>query len=156
MRTIDTKRRSRRRRERGVAAVEFALIAPLFFMLLIGIMEMGQLFFYWNSATEATRLGARIAVVCDIDSSQSATNPVIKHMRRLLPILKPSNVTVTYSPSGCDATSCVSVTVSVSNVNNIVTAVPFVKPFSVGIPSFSTTLPRESLDSQGGTNPSCS
>ncbi|SIT45909.1 TadE-like protein [Paraburkholderia piptadeniae] len=156
MSTIDMKHTSRRRRERGVAAVEFALIAPIFFILLIGIMEMGRLFFYWNSATEATRLGARIAVVCDVNPSQSATNPVIKNMQRLLPILKPSNITIAYSPTGCDASSCVSVTVSVSNVNNIGTAVPFLKPFSVGIPSFSTTLPRESLDSQGGTNPSCS
>ena len=53
-------------RQRGVAAVEFALIASIFFMLLIGIMEMGRILFYWNTATEATRLGARLAVVCDI------------------------------------------------------------------------------------------
>jgi Flp pilus assembly protein TadG len=155
MRTIDIKLRYGRRRERGVAAVEFALIAPVFFMLLIGIMQMGLFFFYWNTATEATRLGARVAVVCDVNTSQSATNPVIKNMRRMLPILQPSNITVAYSPAGCDATSCVSVTVSVSNVT-VGTVVPFVKPFSIGIPKFSTTLPRESLDSQSGTNPTCS
>jgi Flp pilus assembly protein TadG len=155
MKTIAIKYTYGRRRERGVAAVEFALIAPVFFMLLIGIMQMGLFFFYWNTATEATRLGARVAVVCDVNASQSATNPVIKNMRRMLPILQPSNISVAYSPAGCDATSCVSVTVSVSNVT-VGTVVPFVKSFSIGIPNFSTTLPRESLNSQSGTNPTCS
>lgn len=154
MNTTLIRQRRYRQRERGVAAVEFALVAPMFFMLLIGIMEMGRVLFYWNSAAEATRFGARVAVVCDVNASQSSTNPVVKDMQRILPVLQPSNVTVAYSPSGCDATSCVSVTVSVANIN-VNTLVPFV-PFSVVLPSFSTTLPRESLSSQGGTNPTCS
>jgi Flp pilus assembly protein TadG len=93
------------RRQRGVAALEFALISTIFFTLLIGVMEMGRVLFYWNSAAEATRLGARVAVVCDINSSQSTSNPVIKDMQQMLPILKPANVTVTYTPTGCDASS---------------------------------------------------
>lgn len=153
MRTIDIQRTYRRRHERGVAAVEFALLAPMFFMLLIGIMEVGRVLFYWNTAAEATRLGARVAVVCDVNASQSSTNPMIKDMQHLLPILTPANVTVAYSPAGCDATSCVSVTVSVSNIT-VNTLVPFV-PFSVALPPFTTTLPRESLNSQSGTNPTC-
>ena len=52
-----------------MAAVEFALVAALFFTLLIGIMEMGRVLFYWNSAAEATRLGARLAVVCDLNDT---------------------------------------------------------------------------------------
>lgn len=43
-----------RKLQRGVAAVEFALVAGIFFSLLIGIMEMGRVLFYWNTATEAT------------------------------------------------------------------------------------------------------
>ncbi|MDH6152931.1 MULTISPECIES: TadE/TadG family type IV pilus assembly protein [Paraburkholderia] len=154
MRAIDIQRKYRRRHERGVAAVEFALVASMFFMLLIGIMEMGRVLFYWNTAAEATRLGARVAVVCDINSSQSASNPVIKDMQKLLPILQPSNVTVTYAPAGCDATSCTSVTVAITNVT-VNTVVPFV-PFNLTMPPFSTRLPRESLSSVGGTNPTCS
>jgi Flp pilus assembly protein TadG len=140
------------RRQRGVAALEFALISTVFFTLLIGIMEMGRVLFYWNTAGEATRMGARVAVVCDID--QSASNPVIKNMQRLLPILQPSNVTVTYAPAGCDATSCTSVTVAIADVA-VNTVVPFV-PFNLTMPPFSTRLPRESLNSVGGANPTCS
>ncbi len=142
------------RRQRGVAALEFALISTVFFTLLIGIMEMGRVLFYWNTAGEATRMGARVAVVCDVNSSQSASNPVIKNMRSMLPILQPANVTVTYAPAGCDASSCTSVTVAITNVA-VNTVVPFV-PFNLTMPPFSTRLPRESLNSVGGTNPTCS
>lgn len=71
----------------------------------------------------------------------------------MLPFLQPANVTVTYTPSGCDASSCTSVTVAISNVA-INTVVPFV-PFNLTMPPFSTTLPRESLNSVSGTNPTC-
>ncbi|TAM06966.1 MAG: pilus assembly protein [Paraburkholderia sp.] len=146
-------RRPPARRQKGVAALEFALIASVFFTLLIGVMEMGRVLFYFNTAAEATRLGARVAVVCDVNSSQATTNPVVRDMQRMLPILTPANVSVAYTPSGCDASSCTAVTVSVTNVT-VNTMVPFV-PFNVTLPPFSTTLPRESLNSVGGTNPSC-
>ena len=32
-------------------------------------MEMGRLLWTWNAAVEATRFGARLAVVCDIDDT---------------------------------------------------------------------------------------
>lgn len=141
------------RRQKGVAALEFALVATVFFTLLIGVMEMGRVLFYWNTAAEATRMGARVAVVCDINSSQSTSNPVVRDMQQMLPILQPANITVTYAPAGCDATSCTSVTVAIANVA-VNTMVPFV-PFNLTMPPFSTTLPRESLSSVGGTNPTC-
>ncbi|CAM3303915.1 TadE/TadG family type IV pilus assembly protein [Cupriavidus taiwanensis] len=130
----------------GAAAIEFALVASIFFMLLIGIAEFSRVLFYWNTAGEATRLGARIAVVCDV------TDTAIKdRMTLLMPLLKASNIQVAYEPSGCDAdadtarNSCRSVTVSVANVS-VKTFIPVV-PITVSLPPFTTTLPRESLDS---------
>lgn len=153
MNRLPIHRRPPARRQKGVAALEFALISSIFFTLLIGVMEMGRVLFYYNTAAEATRLGARVAVVCDINSNQATTNPVVRDMQQMLPILTPANVSVVYTPSGCDATSCTAVTVSVTNVT-VNTVVPFV-PFNLTMPPFSTTLPRESLDSVNGTNPSC-
>lgn len=49
--------------QRGVAAVEFAIIATLFFTLLFGIFEFGRLFYVFNSAQEVTRRAAREAAV---------------------------------------------------------------------------------------------
>lgn len=133
-------------RQRGVAAVEFALIAAIFCMLLIGIMEMSRVLFYMNTAGEATRLGARLAVVCDKDSSVVKTK-----MINMLGILTAPDINVSYSPSGCTISTCQSVTVSVTKSIN--TFIPFV-PLTFAMPSFSTTLPRESLSS--ATNPFCS
>ena len=60
---------SRRRAQRGSTIVEFALIASILIMLLIGIFEFGRVMFYWNTASEAIRLGARTAVVCDVNAA---------------------------------------------------------------------------------------
>lgn len=55
--------------QRGVAAVELALIAIPFFLLLFGAMEFGRLFYVWNTAQEVTRHAARQAVVTDFNDA---------------------------------------------------------------------------------------
>jgi hypothetical protein len=54
---------SSRRRSRGQALVEFALVAPLLFLLIIGIIEAGRLVYYYHSMNHAAREGARYAIV---------------------------------------------------------------------------------------------
>ena len=51
------------RRERGAAAVEFALVAPLLFIILFGIIDYGIWFSDSISARQAVRDGARRGVV---------------------------------------------------------------------------------------------
>ncbi|RKT99390.1 pilus assembly protein TadG [Burkholderia sp. Nafp2/4-1b] len=136
---------SRRRAQRGATNVEFALVASILVMLLIGIFEFGRVLFYWNTASEAIRLGARTAVVCDVNAAG-----VVKRVKSLLPILANSNVSVSYTPSGCDVSSCSFVTLSVTNVT-VNTMIP-IAHFAITMPPFTTTLPRESLNSStGGT-----
>lgn len=139
------------RKQQGATAVEFALIASAFFILLIGIMEVSRVLFYWNAATEATRLGARTAVVCDLNASAVTTN-----MIALFPLLTPGDIAVNYQPQGCSAASCETVTVSIVPGKNITTYIPFV-PWTITMPAFSTTLPRESMQStiNGVPNPIC-
>ena len=43
--------------------VEFALVAPMFFLLLFGIVEAGRFIFYYETLSNATREGARYAIV---------------------------------------------------------------------------------------------
>ncbi|MGR8980021.1 MAG: TadE/TadG family type IV pilus assembly protein [Gammaproteobacteria bacterium] len=52
------------KRQHGAAMPEMAIIALVFFMVLFGVIEVGRLMFMWNTLTEATRRGARIAAVC--------------------------------------------------------------------------------------------
>jgi Flp pilus assembly protein TadG len=49
------------RSDRGVAAVEAAIITPIFFLLVIGVIEFGLAFKDQLSITSAVRAGARIA-----------------------------------------------------------------------------------------------
>lgn len=50
-------------RDRGAAAVEFALVVPLLLLLVMGILDYGRFFFDSVSLRQGAREGARQAVV---------------------------------------------------------------------------------------------
>jgi Flp pilus assembly protein TadG len=143
-----------KRRIRGAAAVEFALVSLVFFSILFGAMEMARLMFYWNTAAEVTRLGARMAVVCDPNAT--SRDAIRARMRQLLPIIPDADIVVAYAPAGCTVATCQLATVSIAATSPIQTYIPFI-PLSVLMPAFATTLPRESMQSTfaGVANPAC-
>jgi Flp pilus assembly protein TadG len=51
------------RSERGTAVVEFALVAPLLFLLVFGIIEFGRVLNTYNELTQVAGQGARAAAV---------------------------------------------------------------------------------------------
>jgi hypothetical protein len=55
--------RSYRRNRRAASAVEFALIAPVFFLLILGMVEYGRMVMIQQVITNASREGARQAVL---------------------------------------------------------------------------------------------
>ena len=57
--------------KRGQALVEFALVVPLFLLLLFGILESGRVIYTKLIVTEAAREGAR-AVAVSGDRAQAA------------------------------------------------------------------------------------
>jgi Flp pilus assembly protein TadG len=64
-------RTSRRDPDRGASAVEFALIMPVLFLLIFGIIDYGLLFFDSIGLRQGAREGARQAVVQRYDSACS-------------------------------------------------------------------------------------
>ncbi len=54
-------RNRRRHDEDGAAAIEFAIVASLLFMLVFGIIDFGFGFHTWNGTAHAAREGARYA-----------------------------------------------------------------------------------------------
>ena len=52
-----------RRRRRGAAAVEFALVSPLLFTVAFGIIEFGRAFMVAETLNTAARNGCRTAVL---------------------------------------------------------------------------------------------
>jgi Flp pilus assembly protein TadG len=150
-------------KQKGAAAVEFALISSLLFSIVFGVIEMGRVMFYVNTVGEATALGARMAIVCGLNDAD-----IKKRMRAVLPILDNDNkINITYQqlaacsatlnnnccPSG--ATDCVtSVTVEIADGVVIKTFIPYIA-FPVTLPKSRTQLRRESMNDFGGTNPMC-
>jgi Flp pilus assembly pilin Flp len=63
MNITDRTRNRLHREEKGAAAVEFAIVATLFFMLVFGTIDFGFAFHSWNNAVNAAREGARTAAV---------------------------------------------------------------------------------------------
>lgn len=55
--------------------MEFALVAPIFFLLLFGIVEGGRFVFYYQTLANATREGARFAIVNGSNSLICPTGP---------------------------------------------------------------------------------
>ena len=58
-----TTNRCRPARRRGAAAVEVALIAPLMLLFTFGMIEISRMMMVKNAATQASREGARVAVL---------------------------------------------------------------------------------------------
>ena len=50
-------------RSRGQALVEFALVIPIFLLLLVALFDLGRAVFSYNTLTNAVREGARMAIV---------------------------------------------------------------------------------------------
>jgi TadE-like protein len=143
--------------QRGVAAVEMALVMLFLVQLLLGIVDFGRWLHAINSAGEATRYGARTAVVCD--NSLAGRNAARDRMIFFLPPGTPTSaITITPlsgSTVGCAAAEVCAVSVSITGVT--LPAIAWFLPANLPIPNQSVVLPRESLLStiNASTNPAC-
>jgi Flp pilus assembly protein TadG len=146
--------------QRGGSLLEFVVIAPFFFTMLVGIVAGGNLFFTHNALVDATRRGARYA------SMQPAANPAgtirtttgcdttgpsltaIKNYAIYgnaagtgtnVSGLQPSNICVEYSNFGVQ-TGTVTVSVINYNFNFVIPGLSRV----IAMPAYRTTVPGES------------
>jgi Flp pilus assembly protein TadG len=49
--------------KRGQTLVEFALIVPLFILIVLGLFDVGRAVYAYNTASNAARSAARVAIV---------------------------------------------------------------------------------------------
>ncbi|MEY2424611.1 MAG: hypothetical protein QOI61_183 [Actinomycetota bacterium] len=66
--------RRRRFTDRGAAFVEFAFVAPLLFLVLLGTIEFGMLFNNYQSVRSGVRDATRAAVVARVPTTCSPTS----------------------------------------------------------------------------------
>jgi Flp pilus assembly protein TadG len=108
---IGRRRRSRDYRRCGAAVVEFAITAPVLFLLVIGMIDVGRAVMVQNLITNAARDGARSAVL-DGSTAESVQTQVTEY----LAASTITGITVTVSPTPltlADLGDPVSVTVEV-------------------------------------------
>ena len=61
------------RTERGAAMVEFAILLPLFLLVIAGIVDFGRAFFTQIALSNAAREGARAAIVSTVTTTEIET-----------------------------------------------------------------------------------
>jgi Flp pilus assembly protein TadG len=135
-------------RQSGATIVEFSFVLIIFLVFLLGVLDFSRLLYTWSVTNEATRAGARYAVVC-ADTTDSSR--ILAAMQQRVPQI--TSISVVWDPAPCTATgsptsaSCEGVTVSVTGLQfKWVTPLP--RSFAqkvINLPSFSTYLPREMM-----------
>jgi Flp pilus assembly protein TadG len=84
--------------DRGTAVVEFAIVAPVLVVILLGIFQFGINLNQYVMLTNATAAGARLFSI-----SRSAPSPrssSITLIEASAPTLKPASITFTFSVNG--------------------------------------------------------
>jgi len=108
---LDRPYRLFRKKRLAAAAVEFAVVAPVFLLLVFGMIEYGRMVMVYQILTNASREGARAAVL-----DGATTSSVTTSVNGFLTDAFISGATVTVSPnppSGAQYGDPVTVTVSI-------------------------------------------
>ena len=94
------------RRERGAAAVEFALVAPILLSLVVGIVEFSYAYNLQISVTQAAREAARTMAVKNNQADARAAGVAGA------PGLASAGFTYTFTPAACAKDTNVTVAVN--------------------------------------------
>ena len=137
----------------GATTIEFALVLIIFLTFLLGITDFSRMLFTWNAANEATRAGARFAVVCDNTGNKTQ---VLAKMRALLPQI--GDINLAWNPAGCTAATCEGVTVTITSLDYqwISPIAGSARLAAIRMPLFSTYLPREIMRQDPNSGAICS
>jgi Flp pilus assembly protein TadG len=131
-----------RRNRRAAAAVEFAIVAPVFLLMVFGMIEYGRMVMVYQVLTNASREGARAAVL-DGATTSSVQTAVQSYMTAAM--ISGATVTVAPNPpSNAEYGDPVTVTVSIDF--NQVSWLP--SPMYLGGKSLSsaTVMRRETIE----------
>ncbi|GAA1521653.1 pilus assembly protein [Nocardioides humi] len=111
-------RRDRGARDRGAAAVEFALILPVLMLIVVGIINYGDMLSVRQSVSQAASEGARAAAVTtgsDTERMTTARKAVDDALAAQQQECTASGCTVTIAPCAGEATKqCATVKVEIA------------------------------------------
>ena len=103
--------------EHGAVAVEFALLAPVLIMILLGIMEFGRAYNVQVTLTNAAREGVRNMA---INNSQTTARAATKNAAaQLSPALADANIVFSTATCSVDTQMTVTINYSLTTVTGI-------------------------------------
>ncbi|MET4133940.1 TadE family protein [Pseudarthrobacter sp. PvP090] len=115
--------------ERGAVAVEFAILAPILIMLLLGIMEFGRAYNVQITLSNVAREGARVMAINNNESTAKAA--AIGAASVLKPSLKGENVKFQTLPASTPATCTAGRQVTVTIEYSLSTMTGIAGPFAM-------------------------
>jgi Flp pilus assembly protein TadG len=119
---------SPRSRQRGVAAVEFALVLPLFLTLVLGAIDWGWFFYIDQLVTNCAREGARAGTLLPPRPTSTASQAENAAQQAGLDFLQrvrltPTGVDATYTTVGGNDAILVTVTYPVGSLTGFLSSV---------------------------------
>ena len=147
-----------RKRQQGLTSIEFAIVGLTILIILFGAIEVGRMMFTLNMLGEATRRGARVAVVCPVNDAAIGRAAVFNTSGsgatgNFLPNLSTANIEVDYLDQNgvvlanpADATVFIQIRYVRVQIANY--SYQFFLPgrtLSFTTQAYPTTLPKESL-----------
>jgi Flp pilus assembly protein TadG len=109
---MNSKPLRRRNTREGAAAVEFALVVPIFLLFVFGIIEFGRAIMVQQVLVNASREGARQAVL-DGATSTDVVNTVLEYAQDASIDIGTNNISVSPDPTSVESREQITVSVSV-------------------------------------------
>ncbi len=143
-------------KQKGLAVVETAIVGLVAMIVLFAVFEVARVFFVMNALEEATRRGARVAAVCQINDPAIRQITIFNNSGTAGPSplvfnLTTGNVDVDYLDDGGgvvgdpvgSSLDIDYVRVGITNYQHQLIIPLFGR--TINMPDFATILPRESL-----------
>lgn len=122
--------RRRARAQRGSSVVEFALVLPIFALLLVGTLDMGRGYFITHVLLDSAQAGARVGSL-----PSTSTSDVSVAVHKVLDVGDSH-----YAQSATIVTSNIGTNGTQGSVTSVAVTVPFTALAGTLIPGWSGTL----------------
>ena len=116
------------RPSKGQSLVEFAAIATILFMLIMGILEFGRAFYYYSAIVNAAQEGARYGSTTGVNTAAKRTAIVNTAMQSVITVGADASLTATVSCPNC-ATAVTGDQFTVIVTGSYIAVTPFVPSF---------------------------
>ena len=107
--------------DKGQSLIEFALVVPIFLMIVLGIFSFGIAFNNWEVMTEAANVGGRVLAISR-NGTLDPCHDAVQAIESAAPTLVPANLTFSFNFNGVaySGVSCASASTSSGASGNLV------------------------------------